>query len=250
MTDDAQRIFDYLPVSFRNPTEQEYVNFLWDTFQTNYDAGKYPFAFLAYHMLFMCFVYFEIWQVKANFPDDFSKAMVGFNKDTEKELMEAATPFSLWQVNESSVFRFLKLIGMSNADIGQCTKLVKERNDAAHSNGNIFFRNQADVHLKINDVLRCVEKIQGYSQQIIETCFEKFLLESADIDNREFLDDTDQIREVLVHGNYLSARDIEIAKAYDFTRLAANQHFQNIESLALALRELYPDEETTEVGHA
>ncbi len=76
-----------------------------------------------------------------------------------------------------------------------------------------------------------------------------FLLESANPDDREYFDDTNQIREVLVRGNYLSVWDIAIAKAYDFIRLAANEHFQNIENLALMLRELYPDEETTEVAH-
>jgi len=32
MMEEAQRIFDYLPVSYRNPTEKEDVEFLWDAF--------------------------------------------------------------------------------------------------------------------------------------------------------------------------------------------------------------------------
>src|SRR5215216_5031767 len=134
MNEEVSRILEYLPISFRNQSEQEYITFLWESFETNYDAEKYPFAFLAYHMLFMCFVYFEIWQIKANHVTDFEKAMIGFNKDMENELMKASTPFMLWRVNESSVFRFFKLIGMSNSEIGECTKLVSERNDTAHSN--------------------------------------------------------------------------------------------------------------------
>ena len=43
--EEAQRIFEYLPVSYKNPTEKEYVEFLWDAFLTNYNAEKYPFAF-------------------------------------------------------------------------------------------------------------------------------------------------------------------------------------------------------------
>lgn len=95
MIEDAQRILEYLPISFRNETEQEYINFLWETFVTNYEAKKYPFAFLAYHMLFMSFVYFEIWQIKANLSDDFQKAMIGFNKDMENALMVMADPESM-----------------------------------------------------------------------------------------------------------------------------------------------------------
>lgn len=242
MIEDAQEIFEYLPISFRNETEQEYVNFLWETFVTNYEDKKYPFAFLAYHMLFMSLVYFEIWQIKANHVGDFEKAMVGFNKDMELELMQASTPFTLWQVNESSVFRFLKLIGMNNADIGECTKLVKDRNDIAHSNGNIFYRNQRDIDLKINEILRCVGKIQNHSANVLVSCYEKFLLESSDVDNRENLEDENQIREVLVYGNYLSPKDIFIVKSYDIQKLNGEKYFGNIESLANKLRDMYPDE--------
>jgi len=32
-------------------------------FETNFTYGKYQFAFLAYHMLAMSFVYFNIWQI-------------------------------------------------------------------------------------------------------------------------------------------------------------------------------------------
>ena len=52
----AAELSDYLPLSFNSPEEQEYVAFLWDTFETNYTHGKYQFAFLAYHMLTMSFV--------------------------------------------------------------------------------------------------------------------------------------------------------------------------------------------------
>ncbi len=147
--EEAQMIFEYLPVSYKNPTEKEYVEFMWNTFMTNYNAEKYPFSFLSYHMLFMCFVYFEIWQIKENYAEDFQKAMVGFSKDVEKELLNSTTPFALCQVNESTVFRFLKLIGFENSDIGRFTKIVKERNDIAHSNGNIFYKNKESLEDKI-----------------------------------------------------------------------------------------------------
>jgi len=55
--EEAQRIFDYLPVS---PPDQEYISFLWETFESNYKNDKFQFAFIAFHMLFMCFVYYQI----------------------------------------------------------------------------------------------------------------------------------------------------------------------------------------------
>jgi len=69
---------NYLPLSFKSPKEQEYIEFLWDAFETNYTHSKYQFAFLAYHMLTMSFVYFNIWQIKQTEPGDFSKGLIGF----------------------------------------------------------------------------------------------------------------------------------------------------------------------------
>lgn len=240
--EEAQRIFDYLPISYKNPTEKEYVDFLWDSFLTNYNAEKYPFAFLAYHMLFMCFVYFEIWQIKENCADDFQKAMIGFSKDMEKDLLEATTPFAFWQVNESTVFRFLKLIGLDNSEIGRFTKIVKERNDAAHSNGNIFYRNKENLEEKVNEILSCIECIQIKSKFIIEKAYHNFLTASQNPEEREYLDDEDQIKEIFIHGNYLSLEDIKVAQNYDILLLSSETRFSNIESLAQTLCKLYKKE--------
>jgi len=241
--EEAQRIFEYLPISYKNPTEKEYVEFLWDAFLTNYNAEKYPFAFLSYHMLFMCFVYFEIWQIKENCTEDFQKAMVGFSKDVEKKLLDAKTPFALWQVNESTVFRFLKLIGLENSDIGRFTRIVKERNDTAHSNGNIFYKNKESLEGKINEMLSCVESIQEKSKPIIEKSYNAFLSESQNPEIREFLDDESQIKEVFIHGNYLSLKDVKISQRYDFTVLSGEADYANIQSLAKTLNDLYKEEE-------
>ena len=72
--EEATELANYLPLSFKTPKEQEYIEFLWDAFETNYSNQKHQFAFLAYHMLTMSFVYFNIWQIKQNRPADFRKA--------------------------------------------------------------------------------------------------------------------------------------------------------------------------------
>lgn len=98
--EEAVELANYLPLSFKTPKEQEYIEFLWDAFETNYTHGKYQFAFLAYHMLTMSFVYFNIWQIKQNEPGDFANGLIGFNKDVEKGLLAATSPFSFSVVQE------------------------------------------------------------------------------------------------------------------------------------------------------
>lgn len=239
--EEAFEMANYLPLSFKTPKEQEYIEFLWDAFETNYAHAKYQFAFLAFHMLTMSFVYFNIWQIKQNEPRDFEKAMVGFNKDLEKELLEATSPFTFWRVNESSVFRFLKLIGCDNSRVGTYATLVKERNETAHTNGNIFFSSQNALDCKITEILRIVDEIQIHSKPVIEHCYHQFLLESHDGEEREYPDPADQIRELLIHQNYLSQRDIEICLAYDLTPLKGHDDFPAIETLHQSLCATYVD---------
>ena len=139
--EEATELMNYLPLSFKSPKEQEYLAFLWDAFGTNYEHGKYQFAFLAYHMLTMSFVYFNIWQIREAHPEDFKKGLIGFARD-EKSLLDATSPFAFSVVPERTMLRFLKLIACDNSKIGTYAKLVDDRNESAHPNGNIFFSTQ------------------------------------------------------------------------------------------------------------
>lgn len=241
--EEAAELSNYLPLSYKSPKEQEYIAFLWDAFETNYIHGKFQFAFLAYHMLTMSFVYFNIWQIKQTRPDDFENAMIGFNKDLEKELLAATSPFTFWRINESSVMRFFKLIGCDNSKIGSYAALVKERNDTAHTNGNIFFSTQTALDNKITEVLRIVAEIQNHSAAIIECCFREFLLHNHDSETREYADAADQIREVLIHANYLSQKDVEICLKFDINTFANEAEFPNIKALFDDFVTLYSVEE-------
>ena len=235
--DEALELDDYLPVSFKAPNEQDYIAFLWETFQENYATAKYQFAFLAYHMLMMSFVYFNIWQIKQTRPNDFKKGLIGFAKE-EASLRSANSPFSFSIVNERAVFRFLKLIACDNSKIGTYGKLVDDRNSTAHSNGNIFFRAQGELDAKIREVLRAVSEIQTYSQPIIVHCYEKFLLESHDPDKREYPIVGDQIQEVLIRDNYMSRKDIELCTNFDISTLPHGKK-QATEELHSVLRVIY-----------
>ena len=100
--EEAAELSNYLPLSFKTRSEQDYIAFLWDAFETNYTHGKYQFAFLAYHMLTMSCVYFNIWQIRQTRPEDFEKVLIGFGKDIEKNLLKATSPFVFSSVNERS----------------------------------------------------------------------------------------------------------------------------------------------------
>jgi hypothetical protein len=239
--EEAAELANYLPLSFKTPKEEEYIEFLWDAFETNYTHGKYQFAFLAYHMLTMSFVYFNIWQIKQTEPENFAMGLIGFGKDIEKSLLEATSPFVFSSVNERTMLRFLKLIACDNSKIGTYAKLVDDRNETAHPNGNIFFSTQAALDAKITEILRVADEIQSHSKLVIEHCYREFLVQNCDPDEREYPDAADQIREVLIHGNYMSQKDIGFCMGHDLTDLRGRAEFPKIEALHQRLRVDYGD---------
>ena len=229
--DEAAELINYLPLFFKTPSEQEYIAFLWDAFETNFTHGKYQFAFFAYHMLTMSFVYFKIWQIRQTREQDFKMSLIGFGKDTEKKLLGASSPFVLSAVKEKTILRFLKITACDNSMIGSYAKLVDDRNGTAHANGNIFFGTQEALERKVHEILRVVEEIESHSRPVIEHCHREFLLQNHDPDEREYPDAADQISELLMHENYLSQKDIDICLAYDLADLAGYEEYANIRQL-------------------
>ncbi|HEY5504716.1 MAG TPA: hypothetical protein VIK28_06115 [Sedimentisphaerales bacterium] len=237
--DEAAELGNYLPLSFKTRSEQDYIAFLWDAFETNYTYGKYQFAFLAYHMLTMSFVYFNIWQIRQARLEDFEKGLIGFGKDIEKSLLEATSPFVFSIVNERSILRLLKLIACDNAKIGTYAKLVDDRNETAHPNGNIFFSTQAALDAKIAEILRVVDEIQTHSKPVIEQAYREFLLQNHDPEEREYPEAADQLRELLVHENYLSQKDIEICLGFDLADIVDQPEIDSIRTLHEVLKSEY-----------
>lgn len=235
----AYDIFKYLPETYKSRDEENYINFLWESYESNYNNGKFPFAFIAFHMLYMSFIYFEVWQIKMNRKLDFEKSLIAFSKDNEKMMLDATTPFAFVEIGESNFIRFLKLIGCDNGKIGSYCTSVKSRNDAAHSNGRIFFNDASIVDRKVDEILRYVDEIQTHSQPIINESLVTFLKESHDPDSREYIDDTDQIREILIHGNYLSQKDIEHLLTFDITQLSTDPNYAAMQQLFEAFTNEY-----------
>ena len=70
------------------------------------------------------------------------------------------------------------------------------------------------------------------------------LEESNNSDDREYSEDADQIREVLIHAHYLSQKDIEICAAFDWRtqeKLEKHTNAPGIDSLHQTLRATYAE---------
>lgn len=241
--EEALELNSYLPLSFKTPTEQDYIRFLWDAFGSNYNTGKYEFASLAFHLLYMSYVSFSIWQIRLARQDDFKKALVGFQIESETKLLEADSPFKFYdKLKESQIFRFLKLIGCENDQVGEFAKFVKRRNKIAHPSGTVFFNDKNSVDEEIALMMREVANIEDHMRPIVLELYVRFLRESSNVEEREYADPRQEIEVSFIHRSYVSQKDIEICRGIDLSPLQADPEFPQLESLHLSFLENYPPE--------
>lgn len=235
--DEALALEGYLPVSYKSQSEEEYVAFLWSAFQSNYSDEKYEFASLALHLLYMSFVSFSIWQIRLAREQDFKNSLIGFQSESEVKLLDADTPFKFYdKLKESQIFRFLKLIGCTNEHVGEFAKFVKRRNKIAHPSGTVFFNDKVSVDTEIVEMMREVENIQQHMRPIVLEVYGRFLVDSSDIDEREYAEPEQEIKVSLIHRSYISKRDIEVCLSYDISGYKSCPNFSGIESLHHCLR--------------
>jgi len=218
--DDALRIHEFLPVSYANKNEEAYVKFLWDAFEFNYNHAKYEFANLAFHLLYMSFACFSVWQIRAARRSDFDKAMVGFQIDVESKLAKADTPFKFFEnLRETTIFRFIKLVGCTNEQVGEFSKFVKQRNRIAHPSGTVFFNSKDNIDEHIAQIMTEIDCIQSHMGETLHDCMRKFLVENWNADDWQFSVPKDQIDSALIHANYFSHKDIETTLLFDISSL-------------------------------
>lgn len=242
--DEALELGEYLPQSFANASEQAYLDFLWSAFQTNYKAERYEFASLAFHLLYMSFVSFSVWQIRLARPEPFAMAMVGFRSDEEGSLTDCESPFKFYdRLKESQIFRFLKLIGCSNQQVGEFAKFVKRRNKIAHPTGTVFFNDQAAIDAEIAEMMKEVRNIEAHMKPVILELYSAFLKgDSSDPDLRQYPDYADEVRANLVHADYLSSADIAYCRRFPIETLADQPNFEEMQLLHAALLAAFPDE--------
>jgi len=80
-----------------------------------------------------------------------------------------------------------------------------------------------------------VNEIQTHSKPVIEHAYREFLLQNHDPDERKYPDASDQVREVLIHENYLSQKDIEICLGFDLAAVGNAPEIETIRHLHDAL---------------
>jgi hypothetical protein len=239
--EDAYQILDYLPIHYQNPSQKEYIGFLWKSYEINDQNDQHTFAFIAYHMLYMSVVYSIIWKIRRSMKVEFEHALIGFSGDECKKISNSDDWFIFHIVNERRIFSFLKLLGFTDSELGQFRRIVQDRNDVTHSNGIISYADQNRLDLQIETILQNLYAMQEKWKPLLEDTFIQFLKESLNPEDNQYTDFYEQITEVLVRENGLSKSDIRQLISYDISSLSGEQNYDEIFNLFSTFKTQYDE---------
>lgn len=235
--EEAYQIFSYLPRHYSNDEQTDYVQYLWKAFENNYENRLYQFSFMSYHMLFMSFVYFTIWKIKSIHPEDFEKISLGFHECIEA----SSSPFGYSEESESKILQIFKFWGISER-IGKYKKLIKDRNEIAHSSGNIYYKDQESIGRKISDIIKFCEEIQLKTKSTVEQCYKEFLSTYPSVEDSPYSTLEELVSDQLIGKHYLSDKDIQLCCQCNIVSLSPDGNYSSIQNIHDEFIELYKEE--------
>lgn len=195
-------------MQFADNEANEFVKYLGEAYLENIEKGKYQFAFTAFHMLNMIFVYKIKWFLKGQnnkIIDDNLQNYIQQNKGTS---FNTLFDLSLFQ-EKKSLEALLQALSFHTNDIGICKNHVDVRNNCSHASGRIYYKTLEKIEHYIEEELEFIVKIQKKINKELKKLLESFLennwqknLMSGDFQN-------------FIEENYFSSADLEILSTID-----------------------------------
>lgn len=162
MFEDANNIFDYLPIRMQSELEEEYQWYLWDSFMALIEdpaSQASRFAVVPLHMLFMLAAEYKALRVSKAIPEQYRLTFTFRNSRIDQTpLLEPTSPFAFSILPERSLFDVFRLVGADDALIVRAKNLVDRRNDLAHTNGVI----ESDSGGVLAEYIQVLASLQPY----------------------------------------------------------------------------------------
>ena len=109
MYEDAQEIFEYLPIR-RNTTENDYIDHLWQAFSalSQTETTARPFAVMPFHLLFMLALQYKVLRISKEQKEKYERKKSFIRKIHYTIGIAVASAFWYTFENRESVRAFLK----------------------------------------------------------------------------------------------------------------------------------------------
>ena len=219
MEDYLEKILEFLPETFFDKDSDDFIKYLSDAFIENSTNEKYQFAFTAFHMLNMVFIYKTKWFLFKQGNTIICTALENFRNNKNNNIDEFNTLFDLSLFNEKkSVEEVLKSLKFHVNEIGISRNHVDVRNNCSHASGRIYYDSQKKIEHFIEEELLVIERIHVKTLEMMESLINKFINEKWN--NTFILQDI----KILFNENYFSKKDLLsiLNFQYSFLSLKSN----------------------------
>lgn len=186
----------HLPIDFLNDENNEYRRYLIDSFVENCQNNKYQFALMAFHMMFMSFLYKEFWEIKT-----FSFSKVAGLCRADAKFNNIINMFDASIIPEKTMIdQYLSIHSWHINKKDKVKGFVDTRDNCAHASGFIQYQ-LTDAERYFQDVIEYAQKISHANKPNVLSMFFKlfecFLTSPEEFNSKsigEFI--SDKIREV------------------------------------------------------
>ena len=203
MEDYLEKILEFLPETFFDKDSDDFIKYLSDAFIENSTNEKYQFAFTAFHMLNMVFIYKTKWFLFKQGNTIICTALENFRNNKNNNIDEFNTLFDLSLFNEKkSLEEVLKSLKFHVNEIGISRNHVDVRNNCSHASGRIYYDSQKKIEHFIEEELLVIERIHVKTLEMMESLINKFINEKWN--NTFILQDI----KILFNENYFSKKDL------------------------------------------
>ena len=217
MEEYIQKLLYYLPIDFGDTENNEYKTYLVRACCENYTNEKFQFSLMAFHMLFMAFLYKEFWTLKTYSQNQVKKL---FEKNKQFESIENI--FDASEIPEKSFIDiYLSVFNWHVNKRSEVKEFVDKRDRCAHSSGFIQYDQEA-VGKYFNDVLKNIEKISSANAENIQSTFKSSIIRYINSPNFQTTSMGDFIQRELADKKY-SYRDICAFLILDIPTLPLNK---------------------------
>lgn len=166
MDEYIEKLNIFLPIDFGDNENNEYRQYLIETFKENCEKEKYQFALMAFHMMFMSFLYKEFWGLKT-----YSYSTVERLCNNNGKFKEINQIFDASIIPEQTVIdQYLSLFSWHVNKRTVVKAFVDTRDKCAHASGFIQYQKDGAERYFL-DVLEQAEKISVANKLNISKMF-------------------------------------------------------------------------------
>lgn len=244
MEDHIYQIRKYLPIKFVDEEANNFLKYLEEAYLENVNNKKYQFAFKAFHMLYMTFIYKAIWFLKQrghnikNILEESKKKL----KERYKTDILLNTLFDLSRFKEKeSLEDLLKALAFHDNEVKDCKDFVDKRDHCSHATGRIQY-SKDEIDFYIVQELKYIDKLCTKKKGVFKKFLANFLEKKW---NKNFIGG--DIKNWFLE-NYLSVKDLEMLAKFElplFNKQSDSE--KNIYQKLLYLVFVYEAQKQTEI---